>query len=116
VCDVDVRGRRGLRLVSPTRQPDNFQVELKHVIKLFSACPRFSFFAFLHLQSFSSSHLPAPQFARPNSPVMSRRNAAGTTDAGQQKDASGAPPAKNNSQEKQAMLLAQDTGHFSMIR
>lgn len=44
---------------------------------------------------------------------MSRRTAT-ATDAGQN-DAS-APPAKNNSQEKQAMLLAQDTGHFSMIR
>lgn len=42
---------------------------------------------------------------------MSRR--AGTTNAGPEETAH---DPKNNSQEKQAMLLAQDTGHFSMIR
>lgn len=42
---------------------------------------------------------------------MSRRT--GVTNAGE-KETTVEPT--NNSQEKQAMLLAQDTGHFSMIR
>lgn len=42
---------------------------------------------------------------------MSRRT--GTTTAGQEETE---VKPQNNAQEKQAMLLAQDTGHFSMIR
>lgn len=42
---------------------------------------------------------------------MSRR--AGVTNGGQ---AETTVQAKGNSQEKQAMLLAQDAGHFSLIR
>merc|ERR1712230_233301 len=63
------------------------------------------------LQSIDHSNTSYHPLSVPSLAAMSRR--AGATNAGQ--DETNVKP-QDNSQQKQVMLLAQDTGHFSMIR